>query len=73
MIIKESVNIGGREITIETGRIAKQSSAVLIGIDETLALVTAVAEKKAGEGTDFFPLTCHYTERLSNRLPGRTV
>jgi polyribonucleotide nucleotidyltransferase len=63
MIIKESVKIGNREITIETGRIAKQASgAVLISIDETVLLVTAVVTKDSRD-VDFFPLTCDFTEK----------
>ncbi len=73
MIIKESVNIGGREITIETGRIAKQANgAVLMTQGETVALVTAVASRKAREGQSFFPLTCDFTERqyAGGKIPG---
>jgi polyribonucleotide nucleotidyltransferase len=73
MIIKESVNIGGREITIETGRIAKQASgAVLMTLGDTVTLVTAVATRKMREGRDFLPLTCDYTERqyAGGKIPG---
>lgn len=73
MIIKESVNIGGKEITMETGRVAKQTNgAIIISIEDTVTLVTAVAAKSAREGQDFFPLTCHYTERqyAGGKIPG---
>ena len=73
MIIKESVNVGGREVTIETGRIAKQASgAVLISIDDTIVLVTAVGMTTAREGIDFFPLTCDFQERVyaGGKIPG---
>ncbi len=73
MFVKESVVVGDREITIETGRIAKQANgAVLITLGETTALVTAVATGKPREGIDFFPLTCEYTERTyaGGKIPG---
>jgi polyribonucleotide nucleotidyltransferase len=73
MFVKESVVVGDREITIETGRIAKQANgAVLITLGETCALVTAVASGKPREGIDFFPLTCEYTERAyaGGKIPG---
>ncbi|MFO8071143.1 MAG: polyribonucleotide nucleotidyltransferase [Polyangia bacterium] len=73
MIIKESVEIGDREITLETGRIARQANgAVLITLGETAALVTAVSSGKPREGISFFPLTCEYTERAyaGGKIPG---
>lgn len=72
MIIKESVNVGGKEITLETGRIAKQANgAVLISIEETVVLVTAVASSEARD-VDFFPLTCDYLEKTyaGGKIPG---
>ncbi len=72
MFIKESVNIGGREITIETGRIAKQASgAVIISQGETMVLVTVVGSTEARDG-DFFPLTCDYIEKTyaGGKIPG---
>ena len=73
MFIRESVTIGNKEITIETGRIAKQANgAVMIGINDTVLLVASVGNKEVKEGTDFFPLTCNYTERqyAGGRIPG---
>jgi len=73
MIIRESVRIGDREVTIETGRIAKQASgAVLVSLNDTTVLVTVVGDKKGREGIDFFPLTCDYTERAyaGGQIPG---
>ncbi|MCP4599437.1 MAG: polyribonucleotide nucleotidyltransferase [Proteobacteria bacterium] len=72
MIIRESVNVGGREITIETGRIAKQASgAVLISLEETVVLVTAVTESQSRD-VDFFPLTCDFIEKTyaGGKIPG---
>ena len=57
MFLKQGINLGGREFTIETGRIAKQADgAVLVTQGETVVLVTAVSARKPREGADFFPL-----------------
>ncbi len=72
MIIRETVNVAGRDITIETGRIAKQASgAVLISLDETVVLVTAVASADERD-VDFFPLTCDFIEKAyaGGQIPG---
>ncbi len=64
---------GDREITLETGRIARQADgAVLVRHGDTVVLVTAVAAPEPKAGTDFFPLTVEYRERLSaaGRFPG---
>ena len=53
MFLKQAINLGGHEITIETGRVAKQADgAVLISQGETVVLVTAVSARKAKEGED---------------------
>jgi polyribonucleotide nucleotidyltransferase len=65
--------VGETEITIETGKIARQADgAVLIRQGDTVILVTATAAPQPREGTDFFPLTVEYRERLSaaGRFPG---
>ena len=63
MYIKESVNIGGKELSIETGKMAKQADgSVVVRYGDTMVLVTAVANKSAREGVDFLPLTVEYTE-----------
>ncbi len=72
MFIKESVTVDGKEITVETGRIAKQASgAVLISQGDTIVLVTVVCSPEAREG-DFFPLTCDYIEKqyAGGQIPG---
>ncbi|MDJ0765371.1 MAG: polyribonucleotide nucleotidyltransferase [Myxococcota bacterium] len=72
MIIRESVKVADREITIETGRIAKQASgAVVVSLGDTVVLVTAVASTDARD-TDFFPLTCDYIEKAyaGGKIPG---
>ncbi len=73
MIIRESVKIGDKEVTIETGRIAKQASgSVLVSSGETMVLVTVVGNKEARPGAPFFPLTCDYVEKTyaAGKIPG---
>src|SRR6202522_1560701 len=65
--------IGGNEIIIETGKLAKQADgAVTVQLGETIVLVAAVAATKAKEGQDFFPLTVDYREKASaaGKFPG---
>lgn len=73
MFLKQAINLGGREFSIETGRIAKQADgAVLVQQGETVVLVTAVSARKPREGADFFPLTVDYREYgySAGRIPG---
>ena len=73
MFLKQSVNLGDSEISIETGRIAKQADgAVLIQQGETIVLVTAVSAREAKPGQGFFPLTVDYREYgyAAGRIPG---
>ena len=73
MYIKESVFLGGKELSIETGKMAKQSdAAVVIRYGDSMVLVTAVAAKTAREGVDFLPLTCEYVEKTygAGKIPG---
>src|SRR4051795_2608398 len=64
--------IGGKTISIETGRLAKQASgAVVVRIGETMSLVATVAAP-GREGLDFFPLTVDYREKVyaAGKFPG---
>ncbi len=73
MFLKQAVNLGGREFTIETGRIAKQADgAVLVRQGETVVLVTAVSARQPRVGGDFFPMTVDYREYgyAAGRIPG---
>jgi polyribonucleotide nucleotidyltransferase len=73
MFLKQAINLGGRELTIETGRIAKQADgSVLVSQGETIVLVTAVSEREPKTGYDFFPLTVDYREYgyAAGRIPG---
>jgi len=72
-MLSDSIEIGGKRITLETGRIARQADgAVLIRLGDTIVLVTAVAEKEPREGVDFLPLTVDYRENnyAAGRIPG---
>src|SRR5437867_5219848 len=73
MYKKVEAQFFGRPLSIEVGRMAKQADgSALITFGETMVLVTAVADKKAREGIDFFPLTCDYQERTfaAGKIPG---
>jgi len=68
-----SLEWGGKTLTLETGRIARQADgAVLATYGETVVLCAVTAAKSVKEGQDFFPLTVHYQEKFSSagRIPG---
>lgn len=67
------LDFDGRNLTVETGEIAKQASgAVLVRYEDTAVLSTAVASAQPKEGLDFFPLTVSYEEKLYSvgKIPG---
>ncbi len=71
--LKESIKLGVGELTIETGKVAKQADgSVVVKFGETMILVTAVSARTAKEGLDFFPLTVEYREATysAGRIPG---
>src|SRR5215470_8616897 len=71
--VREGVMVGGRELTIETGRMAKQAGgSAVVRYGDTLVLVAATASSKPREGVDFLPLTCDYLEKTSaaGKIPG---
>ena len=73
MIITKEVEIGGKKLSIETGRFAKQSNgAVMVSYGDTMVLVTAVASKKSNTTLDYFPLSVEYKERYfaAGKFPG---
>ncbi|BHH82635.1 polyribonucleotide nucleotidyltransferase [Desulforhopalus sp. 52FAK] len=73
MFTKVETEIGGKVISIETGKIAKQASgSIVIRSGETVVLVTAVGASKARADIDFLPLTIEYQEKLAavGRIPG---
>src|ERR1700722_18523533 len=72
-IQREKLTLNGRELVLETGRIARQADgAVLATWGETTVLATVVAAKTAKPGQDFFPLTVDYLEKsyAAGRIPG---
>src|SRR5438477_13161461 len=70
---KETAPVGDKQITIETGKLAKQADgAVTVQLGETIVVVAAVGAIKAKEGQDFFPLTVDYREKAAaaGKFPG---
>lgn len=73
MAYTKSIEIGGKKITLETGRLAKQANgAVLISMDDNVVLCTVTASEEAKPGQDFFPLTVDYREKTASvgKIPG---
>jgi len=75
--IQKTIDLGeGREITIETGKLAKQADgSVVISMGRTKMLATVVSAKEAKEDVDFMPLTVEYREKFASfgRFPGGFV
>ena len=72
-IVEKSIKIGHEDITIETGRIARQAGgSVLVSCRGTQVLVTATAAKDVQVGASFFPLSVDYIEKFysAGRIPG---
>lgn len=68
-----TTDFGGRPLTIETGRLAKQAGgAVTVRYGDTIVLVTATLSREAREGFDFLPLTVQYVEKTfaAGKIPG---
>ncbi len=73
MYKKVEVELNGKPLTIESGKIAKQANgSVVVTYGETVVLVTATGAREAREGADFFPLTVEYQEKYYSvgRIPG---
>jgi len=72
-IRRKSIEWGGRKLTLETGRMARQADgSVLATYGDTMVLATAVYAKTAKAGQDFFPLTVNYQEKFyaAGKIPG---
>lgn len=72
-VLRRSITVGGRTLTLETGRMAKQAGgAVFASYGDTMILGVATSSLKPREGIDFFPLTVDYEERLYavGKIPG---
>ena len=73
MIHRVSCEMGGKALTIETGKLAKQADAsVYVSYGDTRVLVTACSSKEARERADFFPLTVEFSEKFyaAGKIPG---
>jgi len=71
--VKKTFQYGRHQVTLETGEIARQADgAVIVNMDDTVVLVTAVAKRDVKPGQDFFPLTVDYMEKTyaAGRIPG---
>ncbi len=72
-ITTKNVEVAGRRLSIETGRVAEQANgAVIVRQGDSVVLSTVVMSKEPREGIDFFPLTCDYEEKLyaAGKIPG---
>ena len=73
-IVNQTINLGGgKEISIETGKLAKQADgSVVVRMGETMILATAVANVDVRDGVDFMPLTVDYREKFAStgKFPG---
>lgn len=72
-VVTKTFQYGGQEVTLETGRIARQASgAVMVTMGTTSVLCTVVAQQKPKPGQDFFPLSVHYIEKAYSvgKIPG---
>ena len=73
MVQKLQIDFGGRQFSIETGKVARQANgSVLVQYGETVVLVTAVTSDNKREGIDFLPLTVNYLEMTyaAGKIPG---
>ncbi|HLQ62762.1 MAG TPA: polyribonucleotide nucleotidyltransferase, partial [Candidatus Acidoferrales bacterium] len=72
-ITTKEIEVAGRQITFEVGRVAEQANGAVLGrMGDSVVLSTAVMSKEPREGIDFFPLTCDYEEKLyaAGKIPG---
>ena len=73
MVHRVSVEMGGKTLSIETGKLARQADgAVLVSYGDTRVLVTACCAKEPRAGADFFPLTVEFAEKwyAAGKIPG---
>ena len=72
-VIKKEINFGGKKITLETGKVARQADGAIIATcGETVVLATAVGAKKVNPDVDYFPLSVNYQEKYyaGGKIPG---
>ena len=73
MYVKKSIELNGRTLSIETGKLAKQAhGSALVRYGDTIVLVTVVANDEMTEQRDFMPLTVEYREKMfaAGKIPG---
>ena len=72
-INKEEIDFGGKKLTLETGKIARQADGAIIAtLGETVVISTVVGAKKVNPDTDYFPLQVNYQEKYyaAGKIPG---
>ncbi len=72
-VFKKETNFGGKKITLETGKVARQADGAIIATcGETVVLATAVGAKKVNPDVDYFPLSVNYQEKYyaAGKIPG---
>ena len=72
-IYKEEIDLGGKKLILETGKIARQADGAIIATcGETVAISTVVGAKKVNPETDYFPLSVNYQEKYyaAGKIPG---
>ena len=70
--VRKEFQFGDHAVVLETGKIARQASSVIVSMGDTVVMVNCVAKKEADQGRDFFPLTVDYQERTyaAGKIPG---
>ena len=64
-IHKEELEVNGKKLTLETGKVARQADGAIIAtLGETVVIATAVGAKKVADGQDYFPLSVNYQENI---------
>ncbi|MFW2176699.1 MULTISPECIES: polyribonucleotide nucleotidyltransferase [unclassified Moraxella] len=71
-IVTKEFQYGNQQVTLETGRVARQANSVLVHMGGVTVLVAVVVKDDAKEGQDFFPLTVNYQEKMyaAGKIPG---
>ena len=68
-VFKEEIDFGGKKLTLETGKIARQADgAVIAKCGETVVISTVVGAKKVNPETDYFPLQVNYQDTIGKEL-----
>ena len=69
---RKEFQFGDHTVVLETGKIARQASSIIVSMGDTVVMVNCVAKKEADTGHDFFPLTVDYQERTyaAGKIPG---